>query len=115
MRYSLFTSAVSYTCKMFMKSTPGEEVAGPTSTQKTRYRILWSIVRTFFTKNDAEILPAHYTWKVAFTNLFINKVFRENCKMKVHAILTCTLYSIKCGAFILMLCHLVNRTFTQVP
>jgi hypothetical protein len=64
------TSAVSYTCKMFIKSTSGEEVAGPTSTQKTRYRILSSKVCTFFTKNDAEILPAHYTWKVAFTFLF---------------------------------------------
>ncbi len=33
------------------------------------YRILSSIVRTFFIENDAEILPAHYTRKVAFTNL----------------------------------------------
>ncbi len=33
------------------------------------YRILLSIVRTFFTENDAEILPAHYTWKVTLTNL----------------------------------------------
>jgi hypothetical protein len=28
-----------------------------------------SIVRTFFIEKDAEILSAHYTWKVAFTNL----------------------------------------------
>ncbi len=28
-----------------------------------------SIVHTFFIENDAEILPAHYTWKAAFTNL----------------------------------------------
>jgi hypothetical protein len=27
------------------------------------------MVRTFYIENDAEILPAHYTWKVAFTNL----------------------------------------------
>jgi hypothetical protein len=30
------------------------------------YHILSSIVRTFFkNENDAEIFPAHYTWKVA--------------------------------------------------
>jgi hypothetical protein len=29
------------------------------------YRILWSIVHTFSIENDAEIFPAHYTWKVA--------------------------------------------------
>jgi hypothetical protein len=28
------------------------------------YRILTSIVCNFYTKNDAEIFPAHYTWKV---------------------------------------------------
>ncbi len=33
------------------------------------YHILPSIVHTFFIENDAEILPAHYTWKVALTNL----------------------------------------------
>jgi hypothetical protein len=33
------------------------------------YRILSSIVHTFFIENDADILPVHYTWKVAFTNL----------------------------------------------
>ncbi len=32
-----------------------------------RYRILLSIVQTFFNENDAEILHARYTWKVAFT------------------------------------------------
>jgi hypothetical protein len=32
------------------------------------YHILLSIVRTFFIENSAEILPAHYTWKVAFNN-----------------------------------------------
>jgi hypothetical protein len=31
--------------------------------------ILLSIVCTFLIENNAEILPAHYTWKVAFTNL----------------------------------------------
>jgi hypothetical protein len=29
------------------------------------YHILSSIVHTFYTENDAEILPAHYTWKAA--------------------------------------------------
>ncbi len=29
------------------------------------YRILSSIVHTFYIENDAEIFPAHYTWKVA--------------------------------------------------
>ena len=36
---------------------------------QNNYRILSSKVRTFFIVNDAEILSAHYTWKVAFTNL----------------------------------------------
>ncbi len=31
----------------------------------THYRILSSIVRTFYIENDAEIFPVHYTWKVA--------------------------------------------------
>ena len=29
------------------------------------YCILSVIVHTFYVKNDAEIFPAHYTWKVA--------------------------------------------------
>jgi len=29
------------------------------------YRILLSIVCIFYIENDAEIFPAHYTWKVA--------------------------------------------------
>ncbi len=33
------------------------------------YPILLSIVCTFFIENDAEILPTHYAWKIAFTNL----------------------------------------------
>ncbi len=35
--------------------------------------ILLGIVRTFFIENDAEILHAHYAWKVAFTNLIQNQ------------------------------------------
>jgi hypothetical protein len=30
----------------------------------TDYRILLSLVRTFFKENYDEILPAHYTWTV---------------------------------------------------
>ncbi len=29
------------------------------------YRILSSIVHTFYIENDAKIFPAHYTWKAA--------------------------------------------------
>ncbi len=29
------------------------------------YHILSSIMHTFYIENDAEIFPAHYTWKVA--------------------------------------------------
>jgi hypothetical protein len=29
----------------------------------------WHIVCTFLVENDAEIIPVHYTWKVAFPNL----------------------------------------------
>jgi hypothetical protein len=28
------------------------------------YRILSSTMRTFYIENNAEIFPAHYTWKV---------------------------------------------------
>ncbi len=28
------------------------------------YRILSSMVRTFYIENDAEIFPTHYTWNV---------------------------------------------------
>jgi hypothetical protein len=36
------------------------------------YRILSSIVRTFFTENYDEILTAHYTWKVPEKGFKIN-------------------------------------------
>jgi len=32
-----------------------------------------SIVRTFFIENDAEILPVHYIWKVAFPSFIHNQ------------------------------------------
>ncbi len=37
----------------------------PTILIQINYSILSSIVRTFYMENDAEIFPAHYTWKVA--------------------------------------------------
>ncbi len=40
------------------------------------FAILLSIVCTFFIENDTEILPAHYAWKVAFTNLIHKQSFR---------------------------------------
>jgi hypothetical protein len=40
------------------------------------YCILSSIVCIFFIENDAEILCAHYTWKVELTNLIHKQVFR---------------------------------------
>ncbi len=41
-----------------------------------KYCILSSIVRTFFIKNDAEILPAHCTWKVAEIEMKIKSLMR---------------------------------------
>ncbi len=38
-----------------------------------------SIVRTFFIKNDAVILPTWYTWKVAFTNL----IHKQSIQLKL--------------------------------
>jgi hypothetical protein len=34
-------------------------------------------VQTFFIENDAEILPAHYTWKVVFANLINERSIEE--------------------------------------
>jgi hypothetical protein len=46
------------------------------------YRILSSIVYTFLHENDAEIFPAHYTWKVAEKGLkmasMMNKLAMNN-------------------------------------
>ncbi len=82
------------------------------------YRILTSIVCTFYIENDAEIFTAHYTWKVAEKRLKIafmmnklvmiisyeiilekqKKFFAKNhCEIQVHIILVCALYSIKYG------------------
>ncbi len=38
------------------------------------YRILLSVVRTFFKENYDEILPAHHTWKVPEKGFKINWV-----------------------------------------
>jgi hypothetical protein len=45
------------------------EVEGRNDKDEENGCILFSIVRTFFIENEAEILHAHYTSKVAFTNL----------------------------------------------
>ncbi len=42
------------------------------------YCILLSTVHTFLIENDAEILHAHYTWKVAFTNLIHKQSIHVN-------------------------------------
>jgi len=64
------------------------------------YHILSSIVCTFFIENDAEILPAHYTWKVAFANL----IHKQSIQVKlynegVHCSPMHTLYLIKYSTF----------------
>ncbi len=80
------------------------------------YCILSSILHTLYIENDAEIFPAHYTWKVAekgFKMAFMmNKLamnnsceiilenknnFFVNCEIQVPTILLCALYSIKYG------------------
>jgi hypothetical protein len=69
-------------------------------------------------ENDAEIFPAHYTWKVAEKGLKmasmmnklaisnsckiilekLNKNFAKNhCEIQVRTLLVCALYSIKYG------------------
>ncbi len=45
------------------------EVEGRHDKDEENGCILLGIVCTFFIENDAEILHAHYTWKVALTNL----------------------------------------------
>ncbi len=87
---------------------------------KEKYCILSSIVCTILHGNDAEIFPAHYTWKVtekgfqmasmmnklAMINsceIIIEKLkyfFAKNhCEIQVRTILACTLYSIKYSRF----------------
>ncbi len=56
-----------------------------------------SIVRTFFIEYDAEILPVHYIWKVAFPSFIHKQIFRKNCKMNVRTTFLCALYLIKYG------------------
>jgi hypothetical protein len=77
------------------------------------YRILSSIVCTFCIENEAELFPAHYTWKVADKGIkmaimmminsceiilenFKKSIFSKNhCEIWVRTILACTLHSIK--------------------
>jgi hypothetical protein len=81
------------------------------------YSILLSIVCTFIEK-DAEIFPAHSTWKVAEKvfkiDFMMNKLAKVNfcenilefflpknhCEIQVRIILECALYSLKYGRYI---------------
>jgi hypothetical protein len=56
-------------CKQSLEQTTLAYPYSFTNSVYKGYHILLSIVFTFLIENDAEILPAHYTWKVAFTNL----------------------------------------------
>ncbi len=77
------------------------------------------MVRTFCIKNDAEIFPAHYTWKVAEKGynmmacmmnklaminsceiILAKKIAKNHCEIQVHTILIRALYSIKYNIFI---------------
>jgi len=77
----------------------------------------------FLHRNDAEIFPAHYKWKVAkkefkmafmmnklaminsFEIILEKKFQKIHCVIQVHTILICTLYLIKYGTF---------KTYTKV-
>ncbi len=93
------------------------------------YRILSSIVCTIDIENDAEILRAHYTWKVTekgFKMAFMmnNLAMMNSCeiilekqkyffgknhsKIQVRTILVCTLYSIKYGKYNQTICFKVS-------
>ena len=77
------------------------------------YHILLSIVCTFYIENDAEIFPAHCTWKVAekgfkiafmMTKLaMINSceiiLAKNHCEVQVCTILVWALHLIKYGNF----------------
>ncbi len=75
------------------------------------YRVYCTL---FYIENDAEIFPAHYTWKVAENEfkmafmmnkdarLILVKLFlKKKSQNQVCTILVCTLYSIKYGMFCL--------------
>ncbi len=105
--------------------------------KKFKFQFLCRIFTAFYQvqctllciEKDTEIFPAHYTWKVAekvfkmafmmnklaminFLKLFLknkyNSFAKNHREIQVHAILICTLYSIKCGIFLLSQCPLKN-------
>jgi hypothetical protein len=68
--------------------------------------ILSSIVRTFYMENDAQIFPAHYTWKVAEKGFkvacMMNKLAMINsCKITVKSIfLTKIIVKFRCALYL---------------
>ncbi len=48
----------------------------------TGYRILLSIVCTFYIENDVEIFPAHYKWKVAEKEFKMAFMMNKTCNDK---------------------------------
>ncbi len=54
------------------------------------------IVCTFFRQSYAQLLPAHYTWKVYLRYYFSGKNY---FKIEVRAILICALSKIKYGNY----------------
>jgi hypothetical protein len=81
-------------------------------------------VCTFYIENDAEIFPAHYTWKVAdkgFKMAFMmnklaminsceiileKKITKNHCEILVLTILVCSLYLVKYS-----ICWLFSSSF----
>jgi hypothetical protein len=78
------------------------------------FTTFYRVVCTFYIENDAEIFPAHYTWKLSkkgfkmafmMNKLAIHlKLFLKKkiffCQIQVHTILVCTLCSIKYGIYV---------------
>jgi hypothetical protein len=56
-------------CKQSLEQTTLAYPCSSTYSVYRGYHILSSTVHTFLIENDAEILPAHFNWKVASTNL----------------------------------------------
>ena len=51
------------------------------------YCILSSIVRTFYMESDAEIFPAHYTWKVADKGFQMASMINKLAMIKFYEII----------------------------
>ena len=56
---------ISFQSLMSLKSLTALVLKFRSNLRETSYCILSSILSTFYIENDAEIFPAHYTWKVA--------------------------------------------------